>query len=192
MAAPPRPPHDRTPSPSLFDQAVSHARRAVAARRTVGKVDPTASPRAATDRHGPGRVELTIALLLVAGPLVTWGGATLFARTAWMEADALATHVAPVAAAARDTDAARLLLASTWQRPTMGATIERVARVLPPDASLARLERGADGRMTMEVAAPDPDRVTNALRRDPALATLRAVAQSQADGTMHVRLQDGR
>jgi hypothetical protein len=140
-------------------------------------------------RWPEGRVAIAVALLIVAGPLLTIGGARILserhrAATARIEAE-VAPRIASTAAAAE----ARAQMGAVLKRRTLGATIETLARALPADATLARVERNAQGRLALEVATPDPDKLRAALRRVPALARLRDTGQRQADAAMIVLLE---
>ncbi|HWK35526.1 MAG TPA: hypothetical protein VNR91_04620, partial [Sphingomonas sp.] len=95
-------------------------------------------------------------------------------------------------AAADERAAARATLAPLLARPTLGATLEGMARILPAESHLVRAERGADGRLAIDVAAPDPDRLRAVLRRDPVTQGLRDTGQRRGDGAMIVTLEDGR
>jgi hypothetical protein len=188
MAADPRPANDTTPPrPSLVDRILAPRPRPVAA-------DPLPEPETVASPPRPrlDRMALAAALLIVAAPLATLAGATWLAADARAEAARWDRQAVPVAAARSVRDRARSLLAAAWTRPTLGATTESVARALPADAALLRTERTADGHLTIEVAAPDPDRLAAALRRDPALGGLRAVAQARGDATMRVTLEQRR
>ncbi|MEI9851845.1 MAG: hypothetical protein WDN24_14570 [Sphingomonas sp.] len=76
------------------------------------------------------------------------------------------------------------------RRPTIGATLDALARALPPEASLIRAGRDAQGLLTVEVAAPDPDQLRAAIRRDPLLAALRDTGQRQQEATMIVTMRE--
>lgn len=181
MAAEPRPANDHAPvGPSLFDRALGAARNASAP-------PPVAAPaRTATPRD---RRTIVTAMLLVAGPLATWVGALWLTGTVRRETAVLEARAAPRVAARAETGRARSILQAAWAAPTIGTTIEAVARAMPPDAMLLRIEQPVGGGLRLEVAAPDPDRLIAALRRDPALAGLRATAQVPGDGTMRVTLE---
>ncbi len=184
MAADPRPANDHAPiGPSLFDRAWGAA-RVKAVRAPSPGPSPARTPR--------DRIALLTAALIVAGPLATLAGAHWLTRETRRETAALAAQAAPLVATRTARERARALLAASWSNPTLGTTIEAVARVLPPEASLLRTERLADGRLVLEVAAPDPDRLAAALRREPALAGLRATAQLPGDGAMRVTLEQPR
>ena len=135
------------------------------------------------------RVAIAVALLIVAGPLLTIGGARLIAERQRAAADRIETEMAPRIAAAQAARAARAQMASVLPRPTLGATIETLARALPADATLVRAETSAQGRLAFEIAAADPDKLRSALRRTPALARLRDTGQRQADGRLIVLLE---
>ncbi|MGN5374887.1 hypothetical protein [Sphingomonas hankookensis] len=181
MAADPRPANDSAPiRPSLFDRAVDAARRE---RAPAPEPAARGIPRAPIDRAAA-----LLALSIVATPLVTLAGAALLTVRVRGEAAVLAERAAPIVADRNARQRARALLASAWHQPTLGTTIEAVARTLPPDAALLRAERGPAGAVSVELLAPDPDRVLAALRRDPVLAALRATAQARADGDGRMRI----
>jgi hypothetical protein len=180
--ADPRPANDSAPvRPSLFDRALGAARPAP---RAAAPPDPPSQP---TERPRPDRAAIFLALAIVATPLLTLAGATLMAGQARRETQALTERSAPAIAARAGQERARAALAATWNGPTLGATLEAIARALPEDAALLRVERSV-GPLTIDIAAPDPDRALSALRRDPALGGLRAVAQSRADGDGRMRV----
>lgn len=183
MAADPLPANDDAPhTPSLFDRAVAAARRPE--RAPVEASMPR--PRPATSIDG---LTLMTAVAIVATPLATWGGAAWLAASARADGRAAERRAAP-AVAARDARLAAIdTLSRVWSQPTLGTTIESVARALPPEASLARAERAANGALTLDVVTPDPDRLIAALRRDAALARLRPSAQKALDGRMQVTLE---
>lgn len=182
--ADPRPADDSMPArPSLFDRALRAARPVPRA-----PVQPKAGERLPVDR-----ASVALAILIVATPLATLAGATWRTGQVRAETAALAQRSTAAVAAQSDRDRARALLSAAWNAPTLGATIEAIARALPEDAALLRVERNANP-LTIEIAAPDPDRALAALRRDPALGGLRAVAQARAedDGRMRVTLEQTR
>lgn len=182
--ADPRPANDSAPiRPSLFDRAMDAARPAPRL-----PVPPVPTPRPAIDRAGAA-----LAAAILATPLLTLIGATLLTGQVREETQRLTARSAPMAAARADRDRARALLTAAWGAPPLGATVEAIARALPEDAALLRVERDA-GPLTIDLAAPDPDRVLTALRRDPALGGLRAVTQTRAedDGRMRITLEQPR
>jgi len=177
MAADPRPADDSAPiRPSLFDRALGAARR----ERTP---TPAPAPRAPIDR-----ASLLLATAILATPLLTWAGAAYLTTRAQDEGAAIARRAAPQVAGQATAQRARALLTPAWRSPTLGTTLESIARALPSDAALLRAERDGAGNLSIEVAAPDPDRVVAALRRDPVLAGLRATAQARADGDGRMRV----
>ncbi len=190
--AEPRPANDSAPiRPSLFD-------RALAATRTPPKPPLEPQPRptpsdARPPRPPRDRAALALAAAIVATPLVTLVGATWLTAQARDETRVLTRSSTPAVTARRDHDRAAALLSAAWRAPTSGAAIEAAARVLPPDAALLRIERGATGAVTLDILAPDPDRAIAALRRDPLFTGLRAAAQARAeDGRMRVTLEPAR
>lgn len=178
--ADPRPANDSAPiRPSLFGRAVG------AARPTAWQAPPAGPQPARTPRTD--RAAILLAIAIVATPLLTLAGATVLTTQLRRETQALTERSAPGVAARAERDRARAMLAAAWNAPTLGATLEAIARALPEDAALFRVERNA-GPLTIEIAAPDPDRALSALRRDAALGGLRAVAQSRADGDGRMRI----
>lgn len=178
--AEPRPANDSAPiRPSLFDRAIGAAR--VAPRAPLPPPAPDPMPAARIDRAAAA-----LAVAIVATPLFTLFGATILTGQVRDETRALTARSAPVADARAARDHARAMLSAAWTAPTLGSTIEAIARALPDDAALLRVERNP--RLRIEIAAPDPDRAVNALRRDPALGQLRPVAQSRVDGDGRMRV----
>ena len=144
-----------------------------------------------TGSRGGWRAGIGVAMLLALAPLLTLAGAWWNERQVRGETAALARAAAPQLAAAREREAARAMLAALLARPNLGVTIESLARVLPAEATLAKAE-WSEGRLAIEVAAPDPDRLRAALRRDPTTAGLRDAGQRQGDGAMLVALEEAR
>lgn len=183
--ADPRPANDSAPvRPSLFDRALGAARPAPRA------ADPAPAPVA---RPRPDRAAILLAIAILATPMLTLAGATLTTAQVRRETQALTERAAPAVAARVARDRARATLAGAWNGPTLGATLEAIARALPDDAALFRVERDT-GPLNIDILAPDPDRTLSALRRDPVLGGLRAVAQSRAegDGRMRITLEQPR
>lgn len=177
MAADPRPANDSAPiRPSLFD-------RAVGAARPERAPTPDPAPRAPIDR-----ASALLAAAILATPLLTWAGAAILTARAQEAGRTIARHAAPQVAGQAAAQRARIRLAQAWRTPTLGTSLESIARALPQDAALLRAERDAAGQLSIEVAAPDPDRLLSALRRDPLLAGLRATAQARTDGDGRMRV----
>ncbi len=130
-----------------------------------------------------------MAVMIVAMPVATWIGATrIAARDRAATAQIVAT-AAPIEAARAEHDRARMLLAAAWRKPTAGTVVEALAHSLPVETALLRVDRTPTGALSVEVAAPDPDRLMAALRREPALSALHATGQVQGDGAMRVTLE---
>ncbi|WP_044332121.1 hypothetical protein [Sphingomonas hengshuiensis] len=155
------------PQPSLVQRA-THAGRA----------------RIAAAPMGDWRLGVAVAALLALGPALTIGGAAWLRADALAEATRLRASAAPHAAEVQARAEARAALAPVLDRPTLGTTIEVLARGMPADAQLVRVERTAQGALEIDASAPDPDRLRAALRREPALAGLRDVSQRRGDGAM--------
>ena len=168
----------------------------------VGKPDPQPAPPepslaqrlAAIGRGRPvgaakwpeGRLAPLVAVLIAAGPLLTIGGATLLTGRERAASVRLEAEATPRIEAARAATEARGQMDAVLRRRTLAATIEILARALPADATLVRVERTAQGALELEIATPDPDRLRSALRRAPALARLRNTGQRQSDSGMIV------
>jgi hypothetical protein len=132
------------------------------------------------------RLALAVALLIAAGPLATLVGAELLARQARSATAALDARLAPRMAAERDAEQARAAMRAMVAQPTLGATLDAVARALPADAAVVRAERGPDGALELEVSALDPDQLRPALRVLPGIGTFRNVGQRQNGAAMIV------
>ena len=101
-------------------------------------------------------------------------------------------HAGLLAANARGAaaHAARARIAPLFTTPTIGATAARLADALPPDADLRALGMDASGMMTLVIAAPDPDRLREALRGDPLLGHLDESNQRDGgDGRVWISLR---
>jgi hypothetical protein len=161
--------HDLERAPSLVSRLAERLRRPSALGTAAG-----------------WQVPLAVASLLAAGPLLTMLGAALLATAADRDAARLREQVRPQAEAQARRVAARELLSEVIARPTLGATLESVARVIPADVTLVRAAHDATGGLTLDFAAPDPDRLRQALRRAPELRAVRNIGQRQGDGAMIV------
>lgn len=180
MAADPRPANDSAPiRPSLFDRAVDAARR---------ERVPTPAPAPRKPRPAIDRASLLLVIAILATPLLTWGGAAFLTIRARDEGAEIARRAAPQIARQAEAQRAHVLLQQIWRLPTLGTTVEETARALPKDAALLWVERDGAGNLSMEVVAPDPDRVI------AALPGLRATAQARAegDGRMRITLEQRR
>ncbi|MES2445510.1 MAG: hypothetical protein V4574_22005 [Pseudomonadota bacterium] len=172
---------DETPpkdSGSLVERLTASARRLLAQR--------PAMPAGRRDWWIAGAV----AVLIAAGPVATIVGAKLLAANAQAEVQRLREQAAPRVAAERATVGERAELVALLRRPGAGATLEALARALPPEASLARVERGPAGLLAVDITAPDPDRLRAALRREPVLARLRDAGQQRGELVMTVSLRE--
>ncbi|WP_448661331.1 hypothetical protein ACG3SL_11815 [Sphingomonas sp. CJ20] len=157
----------QTPPPSLAQRLGS-----------AGREGLRAMPR------GDARIGLAVAALIAVGPVLTLAGAHVLAGRVAREVQALSAAEAPREAKRAEARQARELLAPVLARPGLTAVMDAVARSLPEDARLARVERGADGALEIDATAPDPDAVRSALRREPLLARLRDSGQRRGDGAM--------
>ena len=96
--------------------------------------------------------------LVALGPLLTIAGA------GWIRAEVeRGTEALRAQGQARfeSEDAERraaMLFRDAVRRPTLSATLDRIARVLPDDARLASVTRAADGVLRIEITTNDPDR----------------------------------
>ncbi|HVJ02776.1 MAG TPA: hypothetical protein VM662_11385 [Sphingomonas sp.] len=169
------PPEPEVPQPprSLADRLVQRAR---------SKENAVPAARAAI--VASWWIPVIVAALIWLGPLTTMLGAKLLADDARREAQSLRVQLAPRIAAKREAETARAQLADALRGPGPSATLEALARVLPAEASVARVARESGGAIEIEIAAPDPDKLRAALRRAPEFARLRAVGQQAGDGAM--------
>lgn len=174
-------PDPETPAPA--EPSLAQRLAAMARRPRAARVESSGT------RWPARRVAIAVALLLAAGPLLTIGGAGLIGERQRAAAERVETELAPRIAAAEAARAARAEMALVLRRPTLGATIETLARALPADATLIRAERTAQGQLALEIAAADPDALRSALRRTPALVRLRDTGQREADGRLIVSLE---
>ena len=133
MVADPRPANDSAPiRPSLFDRAVDAARRERPALPPAAPLPP---------RPPLDRASVLLAAAILATPLLTWGGAAILTARAQQEGRAIASRAAPQLAGQAAAQRARALLQQAWRAPTLGTSLEAIARALPPDAALLRAER---------------------------------------------------
>ncbi|PCD03706.1 hypothetical protein COC42_04965 [Sphingomonas spermidinifaciens] len=141
-----------------------------------------AAQRPATKASGR-TIGWALALLLPLGPILTIAGA-----------DWLTARVSPPPADDVSTDASRAERHALARLGPTGfaATVDRVARLLPPEARLVSLsldrERG-DSALEMEIATADPDRLRAALSRAGGAARLRAVGERRGDGVLIVSVE---
>ncbi|URW74590.1 hypothetical protein M9980_08365 [Sphingomonas donggukensis] len=131
-----------------------------------------------------------VAVLLILAPVATLLGAKLLTAAARHDAAAVAAAQGPRIAAARAQAAQRRALATVIDRPTLGTTLEGLARALPRETQLVRAGRGADGRLAIEASTADPDRLRAGLRRDPATAHLRDAGQRRGDAALVVAMDE--
>lgn len=131
--------------------------------------------------------------LLLLPPAITWTGARVLilmeARRAERvridRADLLAANAHWVAAQGE-----RARIAPLFTTPTISATVARLAEALPSDADLRTLGLDKNGVMTLTIAAPDPDRLREALHADALLGALRETNQRGGDdGRVWITLQ---
>lgn len=140
-------------------------------------------------RDGGARVAAAVALLIALAPLLTIAGAYATARSIRAEAAAIAREAEPRLAATREAEAGRTALRKLLATPTLGATLDGLARTLPPESTVTSAERRADATLAVEVATADPDRLRTALRRDPATVGLRDAGQQRGESAMLVMLE---
>lgn len=136
------------------------------------------------------RIASGVAALIATGPLATIIGADLLAGGVGRQVQQLREQAAPRAAAAQAAAKERAALVALLREPGVGASVEALARSLPADASLIRVERNPAGLLEVDLTAPDPDRLRAALHREPALARLRDTGQQQGETTMIISLRE--
>ena len=135
-------------------------------------------------------IAAAVAILIAIGPLLTILCANFMAADIRTDAQRLRDQAAPRVAAARLAARQHADLIALLRRPGFGATAEALARALPPDALLTRVERGASGLLEVDLTTPDPDKLRAAIRREPALARLRDAGQQQGELVMAVSLRE--
>lgn len=173
---------EQAPSESLTGRMAAKARAwAVAVRER---------PAGAPSQRRDWIVAAGVAALLALGPVATIAGAKLLAGNARTETRQLADQLAPRIAASEAAARERAELVALLRRPGVGAVADALARTLPPEAALVRIERNRDGLLEVDVSAPDPDRIRAALRGEPVLAGLRNTGQRRGDATMTVSFRE--
>lgn len=150
------------------------------------------SALAGVDGGRDRRAGVAVALLLAAAPAVTWAGARWTEARVRRDIAALERTARPRIAAIAAIREARQQLDAVLDTAGVAATLDGLAGALPAGATVTRAGRGADHRLSVEVAAPDPDRLRAALRRAPATARLRDTGQRGGDGAMLVALEEAR
>lgn len=183
---------------ALPPRATAAKRRGVKAgepdRDTATHPQGSLAARLALAMRAPGNpnreLAAAIAVLIALGPLATLAGAQVLAARERAEILQLRAQIEPRLAAERAASQAYAELSAATRRPAFAATLEALARGLPADATLARVERTAKGALELDVLVADPDKLRAALRRDPALARLRDTSQRQADAMMVVSLRE--
>ena len=136
------------------------------------------------------RAAIVVAVLLILAPLATLLGAKLLTASARSDAGAIKRAQAPRIAAAEAQNSQRRALAPMLDRPTLGTTLEGLARALPRETQLVRAGRGGDGRLRIEASTADPDRLRAALRREPTTARLRDAGQRRGDAALVVTMEE--
>jgi len=170
----------------------------------AGKPDPQAPPPAATSLSarlggllaglsGPAGgwgMAAAFGALIAAGPLLTLAGANLLAQHEKRASIRLQNDLAPRLATEAAARTARAALANAAGRPAPGEVLEVLAGVLPPEASLTRAERTADGGLEFDVSGGDPDGLRAAVRRAPEFAGMRNTSQRRTDAAMIVSMRE--
>lgn len=170
----------------------------------AGKPDPQTAPPAADSLshrlaaglgglrlpEGGWRIAAAFGALIAAGPLFTLLGANMLAEHEKRATLQLQNQLAPRLQAADMARTARTALANAAGRVSPGEVLEVLAGVLPPEASLARIERTADGGLELDVTGGDPDALRAAVRRAPEFAGMRNTSQRRTDTTMIVSMRE--
>lgn len=157
---------------SLVDRAVR--------RLKVRSGEPAPQPVQSAWRGIEWRIAAAIAVLIALGPLLTIMTARLLEHQAGAEAAALRAKAAPRTDAIAADRMARDLLRAVVREAPVAVWLDRAATVLPDDARIARMARAADGRLEIDIMAPDPDQVRGAMRRDAVFAGFRETGQRRA------------
>jgi hypothetical protein len=138
--------------------------------------------RARGEGQGSRWTPYALAALIAAGPLLTIAGAGVLASRERAATARLEAELAPRIAARAAAQEARAALAPVLAAAPAASVIDLLARALPGDASLLRVERLANGTLELDIAAPDPDALRAALRRSPDFARVRPLGQRQGEG----------
>ncbi|MHA6720814.1 hypothetical protein ACX40Y_15370 [Sphingomonas sp. RS6] len=178
---------DPEPGPTEPDHSLV-GRLAAAVRRRRAPPGPAGGRATGEGGRRIGRV-LALAGLIAAGPLAVGAGARLLHMAVNRDIEATQAALAPKLAEAHDRAVVRDALQATLVGPGPAETLDRIAAVLPADASLLRAERLADGALELDIASADPDALRTALHRAPWLARLHDIGQRQGDGVMIVSLR---
>lgn len=177
------------PGTSLSGRIADAARARIDARRAPPVAVEVQEPHEA-GQGGDWRIAAALAGMIALGPILTVAAASWAGVSARADTAALREKLAPRIAAERQAAADRETLVALVRRPGAGVTLDALARAIPPESSLVRVELNAAGRLEVEVAAADPDRLREALKREPALAGLRDAGQRQSDQGMIVSLKE--
>lgn len=164
------------PQQSLIDRAVQRL----------------SQPAVAHEAPPPGtdwRFAVALAALIALAPLATIVGARLLERRERAAAEGLLVQTAPQRnAVAAERDSRR-----RFNRAVRGATVavwlDRLAASLPADTRLSRMTRLEDGRIEVDILAPDPDTLRGALRRSATLSFLREAGQRRSEAMTLVTLR---
>lgn len=135
-------------------------------------------------------VAIAFGVLLAAGPLLTVTGATLLAQHEKRATVKLQDQLAPRLQAEAAAREARTALANAAGRTAPGQVVELLVGVLPPEATLTRIERTRDGGLEFDVAGSDPDALRAAIRRAPEFAGMRNTSQRHSDAAMIVSMRE--
>ncbi|WP_033921353.1 hypothetical protein [Sphingomonas sp. 37zxx] len=176
--------HPAADPPSLADRLIAAIR--AKRPRTPVPVD-RASPSNAPAAPGSRRFGIALAILLPAGPVLSWGVASWQAAAIRQEIQAQRRTAAPALATRAAALADRAALTTT--APAIADILNALALTLPRDARLAAVAADEHARLSADVATPDPDTLRAALRRDPRTAALRDIDQARGDGVILVRLR---
>lgn len=170
----------------------------------AGSPDPEAPPPAADSLShrlagalsglrlpgGSWSVAAAFGALIAAGPLLSLVGADMLAAHERSASLALQEKLAPRLQAEAAARTARTALANAAGRASAGETLEILAGVLPPEASLTRIERTPDGGLEFDVAGGDPDGLRAAIRRAPEFSGMRNISQRRTDAAMIVSMRE--
>ena len=128
--------------------------------------------------------------LVALGPLLTIAGAGWIRAEVERDTEALRAQGQARFESEGAERRAAMLFRDAVRRPTLSATLDRIARVLPDDARLASVTRAADGVLRIEITTNDPDPLRAALRRDPLFVAMRESAQRRTgDGRVVVTMR---
>lgn len=173
-------------APSLVDRALFVLRMRRNNKVGVADLEAGESELVLDTRATPAWVGWAAALLITAAPLLTIAGGEWLAVRARTDTARLEAASASRRAALAKAAEARAMLRGAIVAPAVGATLDTLATLLPPEDRLVAVGADAAGVLAVEIATVDPDRLRAAIRGSR-LAGLREAGQRRGDAVLIVR-----